>query len=72
MKPYTTILKLSNPRGVVINKNTQRRFEAGTIEKTMHFVTHDLIWVTEEHKDLINNYPNMDVEVIKYKDGKRL
>jgi hypothetical protein len=70
LKAYNTILKLSNPRGAVINRNTQRRFEAGTIDKVMHFVTHDLVWPEEEYKELINNYPNLDVKRIVYKNEK--
>lgn len=72
MKAYNTILKLTNPRGVVINRNTQRRFESGTIEKTMHFVTNDLVWPDEEYEELINHYPNLSVERIVYKDGKKI
>ena len=71
MKQYNTILKLTNPRGAVINKNNQRRFESGEIEKTMHFITNDLIWVKEEYEELINQYPNLDVEKIIYKNGEK-
>ena len=66
------MLKLTNPKGAVINRNTQRRFEAGTIEKTMHFVTNDLTWPAEEYEELLNHYPNLTVERIVYKDGKRI
>ena len=72
MKAYNTILKLTNPRGAVINRNTQRRFEAGEIDKVMHFVTNDLVWVTEEYEELVNSYPNMTVEKIVYKDGEKI
>ena len=72
MKAYNTILKLSNPKGAVINRNTQRRFEAGTIDKVMHFVTNDLTWPDEEYQELINHYPNMTVEKIVYKDGEKI
>ena len=71
MKQYNTILKLTNPRGVVINKNNQRRFEAGTIDNVMHFVSHDLIWVKEEYEELVKNYPNMSIEKIVYKNGEK-
>tara|TARA_R110000772_G_scaffold41558_1_gene96760 strand:+ start:354 stop:575 length:222 start_codon:yes stop_codon:yes gene_type:complete len=70
LKAYNTILKLTNPKGAVINRNTQRRFEAGTIEKTMHFVTNDLVWPEEEYEDLLNHYPNMTIDRIVYKNGK--
>jgi hypothetical protein len=72
MKKYTAILKMTNPRGVVIYKDTKRRFETGEIERSNLYKAHDFKWMISDYKELKRNYPNMDIEVIAYRLDERI
>lgn len=72
MKKYTAILKMTNPRGVVINKDTRRRFEVGEVDRSTMYRVHDFKWVISDYKELKRNYPNMDIEVIAYQGDNKV
>lgn len=68
MKPYKTVVKLSNPRGaVLVNEDYQpggnlRRYEANEIGIGILYSDY-----SEEDFELIAGVPNMDYEKLVYK-----